>query len=357
MRPRPRRGWRFKASLAVGTAVALLVLVEGLLQVAFRVKNGQWLIEERRAFQVHFTTPVADPRGYTLTAGYEDDRVRINRHRFRGPEITPSEEAPIVAVLGDSVPFGVGVGNEETYPHVLEEELRRRGVDCRVLNAGVPSYNLRQALERLKREVLDAYRPWLVVLHAANDVMLLAHYQDAWTPDATWADVRWAKYWGSYLDCSATFRLLERRVSRAEDSERFGAYSTDAMVRHVRETLDAELAALAEASIRVLLLPVNPFYYQTANTGRNAQLAAFEEANYRGYFEATDAMVSDLNALLAEIAGAWDHCTYVDLRALMDAEDREGYFVDYIHLSPAGNRRVATELAERIVRDPELRPR
>ena len=67
--------------------------------------------------------------------------VRMNGLGLRGPEIRVDGDdgAARVLVIGDSFPWGFGVGDDETFPAVLESQLAgRRGGDVVVGNAGAP---------------------------------------------------------------------------------------------------------------------------------------------------------------------------------------------------------------------------
>lgn len=72
---------------------------------------------------------------------------------LRGGEVGPkgAGERRILAI-GDSFTYGHGVQDAETYPAVVEEILRARGNDVRVLNAGVPGYNTDQAYAWMLRD-------------------------------------------------------------------------------------------------------------------------------------------------------------------------------------------------------------
>ena len=65
---------------------------------------------------------VAAPR---LRGEFMGKAVRINALGLRGPEIarSPADAAP-AACFGDSITFGYGVGDEETYPHASAEDWR-----------------------------------------------------------------------------------------------------------------------------------------------------------------------------------------------------------------------------------------
>jgi len=65
--------------------------------------------------------------------------------------------------LGDSFTVGYEVHEHETFSRVLEQELRKRGVNAEVLNCGVSGFSNAEALLYLERELLK-YEPDLVLL-------------------------------------------------------------------------------------------------------------------------------------------------------------------------------------------------
>lgn len=80
-------------------------------------------------------------RGRHSAPGAFDVTVTINRQRLRGRREYPprAEGATRIAVLGDSVTFGWGAEDGETYPAQLEEILNaRRAGRVEVINAGFP---------------------------------------------------------------------------------------------------------------------------------------------------------------------------------------------------------------------------
>lgn len=86
-----------------------------------------------------------------------------NAERFRGVEQYAAEPAPgVVRVItvGDSITFGHGVNDDQTYPHLLAQRL---GAGYQVINAGVPGEDSEQALMDLTERVLPL-NPHLVVL-------------------------------------------------------------------------------------------------------------------------------------------------------------------------------------------------
>ena len=124
----------------------------------------------------------AHPRSVEYRLGA--NRVALDSHGLRGGELPlakPSGERRILA-LGDSVTFGWGVSQGETFADVLEQTLASHpGTRWRVLNAGVNGYNTRQAVDYFELAG-QAFAPDIVVLTwVDNDV------DDAFRPNlATW---------------------------------------------------------------------------------------------------------------------------------------------------------------------------
>src|SRR5262249_25311936 len=150
-------------------------------------QKGEWLWENS-AFRIGYTQPVEDRRQYTLRPRYEDAKIglSIDADGFRKTVPDKTKDRLLIVCLGDSVPFGAGVRDEETYPSSLAAKLAASKADVGVLNAGVASYNLRQSFDRLRKDVFAHYpsnRILLVTVEAANDISLLTYYGSNWDPD------------------------------------------------------------------------------------------------------------------------------------------------------------------------------
>jgi lysophospholipase L1-like esterase len=88
--------------------------------------------------------------------------VRINRLGLRDDEA--SLDGPEIAVLGDSVAMGWGVGQDEAFPQVLEHLSGRK-----VLNAAVASYGTAREFLMLRRVDRSRLR-YLVWQYSSNDL-------------------------------------------------------------------------------------------------------------------------------------------------------------------------------------------
>ena len=95
---------------------------------------------------------------------------------------TPSVARPDVAVegperrilaFGDSLFAGYGVGEENSYPALLEDALREQGINARIANAGVSGDTSQAGAQRLAF-TLDAQagKPDLVILELGGNDML-----------------------------------------------------------------------------------------------------------------------------------------------------------------------------------------
>ncbi len=80
----------------------------------------------------------------------------------------PDYSEKIVA-LGDSLTEGYGVGQEESYPALLQEKLRQNGYDCTVINAGISGELSVRAARRID-SILEEYHPDIVIVETGiND--------------------------------------------------------------------------------------------------------------------------------------------------------------------------------------------
>ncbi len=332
-------------SLLVISIISSIILGEGILQVYHKLRHGGWLFEKTNAFSLTYTMPVDDRREYTLRPGNHAQNIFINARGFRGKPIPQEAKSPLVCALGDSVPFGAGVSNDETYPFYLQAVFKKKGFNRNVLNAGVPSYNLRQSLDRFHFDVWPYYKPYLVTLEAANDISLLTQYREKWNPNLTWASIRWSKMWTSNIRSALFYYAFNLRWGRQTDEiEKHEAYTARLMVKNVANVLEAELKFFNENNIVVILLPINPFYYHKNQIERNEQLSNWKL--YETYYKLWGYIIDEYNEAFKSASLNWHNVFYFDTRALMDQLNRDEVYNDFIHYSPQGNKVMATALYE-----------
>ena len=282
---RKRPGLLPKIAVAIASPLLLLGLLEGLAFIWEQTQaNGPYaweLVASRRMVWEQHPEPGA---GYTLAkpgSHYEwrGIPVDINSRGLRGPETTYEKPPATFRILnlGDSVAMGWGVREEDTYGRRLESLAEERGAgDLRheVINAGVPGWNLENALAYLQAEGLR-YEPDLILLDLtiANDIKgksaLLAENQPA--------PIHWLRantYFWPFL--TVQFRWLEARaegraridvIDPPTDPERY--FPLDPEAEQWTEVWNRVLAInrLASENDAPLVLILFPLEFQVLDEG------------------------------------------------------------------------------------------
>lgn len=150
--------------LALLGPVVFMLMLEGAGRL--------WLGSRGEQFSSQFwlLDPVVGARMRPGFDGLDDHGlpVVINSLGLRNPELEDEAQRPRVFALGDSVTYGFGVEESEAWPRVLETELRERGRDVEVVNAGVSGYSTFQGLAFLERDLL-ALEPDVVLFAFMNN--------------------------------------------------------------------------------------------------------------------------------------------------------------------------------------------
>lgn len=161
-------------TLALMGPLLLVGILEGVAYVWERRQANSlyaWeLVASRRMVWIEHPEPGA---GYTLIKPdshylWQGIPVDINSQGLRGPETTYEKPPDTFRILnlGDSIVMGWGIREESTYGRRLESMLNEESSgDLRfeLINAGVPGWNLENALSYLQAEGLN-YQPDLILL-------------------------------------------------------------------------------------------------------------------------------------------------------------------------------------------------
>jgi len=138
--------------------VGLLLSLEGLLRLRARGGEGSADLDSMHVY--------SEAYGWTLRRGFrhaaEAGTISVNEQGYRGREYGPVRAPGTVRILmlGDSIAFGPGVDDTETFSHLLDSPAEGR----EVVNLAVMGYGTDQQLLKLQREGL-AFAPDVVVLH------------------------------------------------------------------------------------------------------------------------------------------------------------------------------------------------
>lgn len=196
------------AALAIG-----LTALEALTRVVFNRNGMHFGIEMwKYAREIKQRSPVAAmghehaPNRDAILMGVP---VRINADGLRDREFQRARTPGVrrIMVLGDSMTFGWGARQEDTYSKVLERRLNQAGRPTEVINTGVGNYNTTQEVAYF-RERGRAYRP--------DDVILAFYINDA-EPTPQPVQNPLARHSAFYVLASSGFDAVQRRVGLKQD--------------------------------------------------------------------------------------------------------------------------------------------
>lgn len=365
-----------KLAMIFVTIFIMLIILEISLQMILRIRDGKWLYQSLEGSRVSYVKLVKDKRVYTLMPGFKfkskNGGLIINELGFREGPYPIDKKNFIIVTAGDSVPFGLAVGNRNTYPYNLEKFLHKNGYSINVVNTGIPSYNMRQSFERIRLEVLPHYelsRIPVITLQVSNDVFLLILYREKWNPDVTYADRRYIKkvsLWQKFavvhygnLAIKKIFgeeRHKKRRHRRKafdfssakKKGKVFEKYDGTEMLETARTILKKELSFYRDHSVKVVLISIDPFYYQLTGVEKNPGLKQWPI--FKEWAEAVSELVIQYNHMLVEISREFDNAFFFDTRPIVDAYNRDEMYVDFMHYSAKANKIVAKGLFDFLTR-------
>lgn len=149
--------------------------------------------------------------GYSLPKNRVINGTSFNSLGFRGREFSKEKSQNTIRIvcLGGSTTYGVDVGDNETWPAILELFLLGSlpGKQVEVLNAGVPGYISAHSLYNFENELQKFNPDFVIVLDGLNDIIT------TFKPNVTSKAAR--KFMGqdvsvNFLDGSFLSRLLVR---------------------------------------------------------------------------------------------------------------------------------------------------
>ncbi len=244
--------------------------------------------------------------------------VTISSLGLRGPEPGPrTASRRRVACFGDSVTFGYGVGDDDTYPAQLGRLLQPQGFE--VVNAGVTGYTTYQVLGLLAR-VGPELRP---------DV---ATFCIGWN-DATLRPLSDREYAGRLHSAMAVEGALDRLY----------------LYRAARSLYTrAGLVTRAGAARRTARVPIEEYEQNLRRLARGCREAGVEPVfvalpRRRRAGEAPYA--SEYPLRLRETARAMGVRLVVAGTLVAGDEPNDGYFLDTLHFTASGNGVMAEALA------------
>ena len=150
---RRRRRWSFVLTALLLGCVVALALVEGAFRLFWEMPPAFAGFGQAGMYVSGLGGTPMLAAGYTGTlrfGGDEPSHIHINNLGMRGKDVGPREPGQRrVLVVGDSLPFGYGVDDDESFPALLEASLIERGIPAVVGNGGVPGFASTHAVARM----------------------------------------------------------------------------------------------------------------------------------------------------------------------------------------------------------------
>ena len=359
---RSSRALAFRSILVVSS----VLLAAGAGELAARVIDAALPVRELRG--LHELRP---DRGwvYGLRPGAEgrlpdsgDVPYRINEDGFRGPRHARPKPAGVfrIVVMGDSVSFGYGVAEPESWPRLLEASLDGQasglpGPEVEVVNLGVGGYNAFNEA-RLFEDVGLGYQPDLVLVQfCINDLNDPTLHFDAQTrlhladiPDEAFPDP--SKRRITAREPSAWLRACRRsRLCAGLDDLRLALATRDPddeMRRAAGVPVDRAGPEWDWLEARYLEMAA-----AAARGGARFAVLAFP---YRAQLGGPDP--HPVQERLGELASRHGWLLVDPLPAFRSAQRGEPLFLDWWHPTPAGHRAAAQETLRVLACDAGLLP-
>lgn len=182
-----RRGAANVALIVVSTVVGLLLVEVGYRALRDPSLLVQWpnFAAAHRAQRVPTLLPYDSEIGFFPSPNIDRPGEHTDAEGFRVMPPLPegaTVDGPIVAV-GDSFAYGLGADDHETWPAVLQTDLRRR-----TINAGVRGFGFDQSVlfaERLNRR----FKPSAIVLSFISDDLRRSEMSRLWNIEKPWFEV------------------------------------------------------------------------------------------------------------------------------------------------------------------------
>ena len=333
---------RRKLSLAILAPAALVVSAEGAARL------------------LHDPTPlrrVWDPFSYRIPhPGLRDSfevgdgsivEVRLNELGMRGPSAAelPAPEALTLVFLGGSTTENYSHPLDDTFPVLIGAHLEGRlGRPVRVFNAGMSAATTSVSLGRLQHQILDLHPDLLIVMHGVNDLIGGFHpgfrTDGRHLPQPPGITQKPRSYLVGWLRSQRSPPELGRQPRQEIHLEGFDDFQA---LRVFRRNLRSMAAITSAHSIPALFLTQAHLYStHSAPADRHRFRLVRSIAAVGGDLPDIATLsrgMAAFNRAVLDLAEVRPNVRVFDLAGRLPRDRR--LFVDEVHLTKAGNRRVA----------------
>ncbi len=357
---KPLLKWLRAAWLIVGATLICLLVVDAALEQLLPEPHGLSPIDPRAAapdreeadaladepwVRAYFAELKAarrtrwEPYSYWRRQPFSGEFINIDAGGIRQ---SWSPDAPRLKVLmfGGSTVWGTGARDDHTLPSALARALHRRGLAVEVVNLGESGYVSGQELAALLSELRRGPPPDAVVFFdGVNDVYAALQSGRAGIPQNEGHRVR------DFRVTDGLDNWLEAFPYTLEGVRRLGALLGSPRPPRPLPALAAELVQAYLANVRAvralgLEFGFEAWFFWQPSVFTKVSRSASEERVYRASLSRHRDLQLAADAALSRHVGTG----VVDLSGLF-AGSAKPVFIDFCHLSEAGNARVAEAIA------------
>ncbi len=263
--------------------------------------------------------------------------IYINKWGFRGPYFEEKKPENIyrIITLGASATFGWRVANEMTYPRILERMLNNKlnkNNFFQVINAGQNAHRSCDVTRLYKKDVLKLQPDLLLIMLGWNDLELFKNPR--------FDTLKKYCQTPSFFASTNTFKLLNHlrnNYSKGKTSQKPGGSIIDRNFGFYRNNLEEIISSAKEEGIQVGLVSI-PFI-----AGRNMsndqlknieEFKGFEKNKLKNYRLAG----LRIDKLYRNLIKKYSNTFYIPSGLSFNSEDKQMFFLDFMHLRESGNR-------------------
>ena len=342
--------WRHKAAYLVMTILGmflfLAIFAEGVVRIRSVLRHGSQTFRIEELYRLDPGTGLRIP-----VEGYNNGRIRINRLGFRGPEIALPKPPGVtrLAFLGASTTLcAEASNNESTWPDLLVKRLGalRPGVVIDYVNGAVPGYGVTSSRRNLELRVAPLKPDIIVIYHATND---LAGNSTVAAAARGIRMIRGEKDMSWFSRYSMLWYLVEKnliilnRQRNAEDSQGKLDVSSSELAEPFRREL-SELVSAAKKVAGTVVLVTFSVRLRAEQSAEQKRESAVSSLFYMPYFT-PDSLIQHYaayNDVIREVARAQGG---ILIGGENDIPGDGIHFVDTVHFTDAGNRRMSERVA------------
>lgn len=293
---------------------------------------------------------------YTLLPSIQKEKKEgfhaINSAGYRGPALKKNTDHLRIVCIGASSTYSIRVGNEDTYPRLLEKKLREtyRDDSIEVVNAGVGGYTTAESLANLSTRILDIKPDVLIIYHAVNDVHPrvmpgfqrdYSHYRKSLNIDSDFLDI--LQHWSGFARLLNHMRPKRKHIRHLTTHIDFKDIPRSQQLNNFRSTDSSVFRRnienmVALAKIRDIDVVLSTFTFSRTNLRYTKHLS----------YEAYATGIEQHNDAMREIAARYS-LPLVDLANLFPDEQTQ-LFSGFVHLDSPG-----TEIKAQIFHDELIR--